>query len=300
MGLAATIAAYLIWGLAPIYWKQLGGVPALELIMHRVLWSLVMLGLLIPLRGRSHDFVAVFRRDGEWRLLLPAAVLVFINWLTFVWVVNDGRIVEASFGYFLCPPVSILLGLVILRERLTGPEWAAVGFALAGVAVLVIEARALPFASIVIALSWGLYSLMKRRVKTGPITSLGAEMTLLAPIAAVYLGIAQFNGRASLGTVSLTTDLLLFGTGIFTATPLLLYAFGAQRIRLATIGLLQYLVPTGTLALAVFVYGEPFGGAQRIAFALIWTGLIIYSAAGIVGRRRARAAAAVAKAAAAR
>lgn len=275
-GYAAAAAAFLFWGLVPVYWKLFTGVGAGEVIAHRVLWSLVFAAALVALRGSWREAVRALSAWGEARYLLLAAVLLAVNWLTFVWAVTHDRVADTSLGYFLCPLVSVALALVLERERLCARQWIAVAFGLAGIVWLFATSPLSPAPAVLIALSWGGYGWCKRRVRAGPVASLAAETTLLAPIAAIYLGILASRGTNSLET-SVASVLFFASAGVVTALPLILFAHAAQRIRLSALGFLNYLVPTVSLLLALFLYGEPFAWTRGVGFGLIWAGLAVYS-----------------------
>jgi chloramphenicol-sensitive protein RarD len=274
-GLAAAIAAYLCWGLLPLYFKQLHGVPALEILAHRVVWSLLLLGGLLAWRRDVSEFTGPFRA-GKLPLLAATTVLIACNWLLYIWAVNTGRILEASLGYYVNPLVNVLLGVLFLGERLNGRQKAAVVVAGIGVLVLVVQAGRLPWIALALALSFGLYGLLRKRAGIPAVGGLFGETALLAPAALVYLWTRGTAGEGVFGD-ELGKSLLLVAAGPITAFPLIWFTFGVHRLRLSTMGVIQYLAPTGQLLLAVTLYGEPFGRAHAAAFACIWCSLAIYS-----------------------
>jgi len=289
-GLGYALAAYLSWGLLPLYFKALGAVPAVEVLAHRVVWSLLLLAGLLAVRGRPGAFRAPFRRD-RLPLLALTTSLITTNWLVYIWAVQAGRVLEASLGYFVNPLVNVVLGVLFLGEALTGRQRLAVGLAALGVAVLVARAGAFPWISLVLALSFGLYGLFRKRAGIEAVGGLLAETALLAPVALALLVVRGASGAGAFGADA-RTSLLLAAAGVVTALPLVWFTLAVHRLRLSTVGLVQYLAPTCQFLLAVLLYREPFGGAQAAAFALIWTSLAIYSWEAVALARRAEVTAA--------
>lgn len=285
-GLFYGLSAFLIWGLVPLYFSLLRRVSALEIIAHRVLWSVVLLSLLLRLSRGFDAFRALARAPRRVAGLALSAALVTGNWLTFVWAVNAGRVLETSLGYFITPQVNILLGFVFLGERLRPAQWLAVALAVAGVANQVALLGQLPWISLVLAATFGSYGLLRKRIAIDPLTGLFVETLLAAPAAIAYLVFLSATGQLVFGHAGRGLDLLLVLLGVVTAVPLMCFAAGAQRLRLVTIGFLQYLAPTMTFLLAVFVYGEPLGWARGLTFVFIWAGIIIYMVEGVRAARR--------------
>ncbi|MFP4540593.1 MAG: EamA family transporter RarD [Opitutales bacterium] len=278
MGLLFAVAAYLIWGLVPLYWKELRGVPALELICHRVVWSALLAAALIRFRGRGREFLATWRRPRSIALHAVAAVLIAANWLAFVWAVLHERVLDASLGYFMCPLVSVLLATLVLGERLRTLQWVAVAVAGLGVAYLIGDHGTVPIPALVVAFTWSGYGFVKKRTALGSIAGLGMELLLLLPLA---LGWLAWQARAGalgwdLTMRDWTGNLWLFSTGLVTIVPLLLVAEAAKSISLTTLGLFQYFVPSAIFALAVFYFREPFSTGQLVTFGAIWAGLGVY------------------------
>lgn len=276
-GIVGTLAAFTIWGLAPLYFKAVGSVPATEIVAHRVLWSLLLLaGLLAFWRG----FDGLRRLRGEPRLLgllTLTALLTGSNWLVFVWAISVDRLVEASLGYFINPLVSILLGRLFLGERLRPLQKAAVALACAGVLWRVGQVGSLPWIALFLALTFGFYGLLRKRAPVDAINGLFVETLVTAPLAIAWLAWQAARGTLHFGSGG-PTDLLLPLAGVLTAVPLMLFAVGAKRLPLSTVGFLQYIAPSLNFLLAVFAFREPFDGAQLVGFALIWSGLALYSA----------------------
>lgn len=288
LGVLASAGAFFCWGMVPLYFRALRGVPALEIIAHRVLWSLVFLVLLVSATRGFGDLRAALRQPRIVLRLALSSALVVGNWLTFVWAVNAGRILDTSLGYFLTPQVNVLLGFLFLHERLRRAQWVAVLLALAGVLNQIWLLGQLPWISLVLALTFGSYGLFRKQTPVDSITGLMVETLLAAPLA---LGFLIYLGRA--GTLAFAhrgrpTDALLAGLGVVTAIPLLLFAAGARRLRLATVGFLQYIAPSMTFVLAVVVYGEKLGFARMLTFLLIWAGIAVYAVDGIAGQDRVR------------
>lgn len=282
-GIAAALAAYAIWGLVPIFFKQLAAVPALEIIAHRVLWSLLLVGALLAMRGRLGGVWSAARNPRILARAALAATLVIINWLTFVWAVNVDRILETSLGYFITPLVSVLLGVLALGERLRPRQWAAVALALMGVALEGWRIGGLPWVSLVLAASFGTYGLLRKQLPIDAAGGLLLETACAAPVAALYL--AWLGSAGHLGATN-DISMLLIASGAVTSIPLLLFAIGARRLPLATMGFLQYTAPSLTFLLAIFYYGEPMNLSRLFAFIAIWSGLALYSADLLLHRRQ--------------
>ncbi len=286
-GVVAAAACYLMWGLVPLYWKQLKAVDPIELIAHRHLWSMIVLLLLLGRWGGwSEVRTALASRSGIGRVLLGAGLLT-ANWLVYVWGVNTGHIVETSLGYFLVPLFSVLAGRFLLGEHLRRLQWTAVGLAAGGVALLMLQATRIPWIALMLAGTWGCYSILRKRTTLGAVPGLAVETLLLSPLAIGYLIWRQEDGTGVLGRADLKTHLLVLSSGLVTAVPLLLFAHAAPRIRLSTLGLLQYIAPTAQLMLGVWVYGESFSRSRLTSFGLIWSGLVLYTFDNLSAQRRA-------------
>lgn len=271
----------------PLYFRALSAVPPLEMVAHRVAWSVLLLLAILYFRKRLTGLAEVLTSP---RLLWPLAissVLMGGNWLLYIWAVNSNQVVAASLGYFLNPMLNVLLGFLVLKERLNRTQWLAVGFAAAGVAVLAAGALSTLWISLTLGGSFAIYGLIRKLVPTGPMVGLSAETILLLPAALIGLGWWSANGSLALIDATPTTTALIIASGAITAFPLLLFAFAAQRLTLATLGLVQYIGPTLQLGIGVFLFGEALTITHMVAFPLIWAGLAIYSVASL----RARAAA---------
>jgi chloramphenicol-sensitive protein RarD len=275
-GVLAIVLAYAIWGLFPVYWKLLAGITAIELLNTRLMLTALACLLLLPLRGTWREFRAAWGRPRQLGRCMVAALFLSGNWFAFIWAVNSGKILESSLGYFLCPLVSVVLGRLIEREAFGLGRWLAVSLAATGVLVLILLAGRLPIAALVIAVTWSGYGLMKKRSRLGPVVGLGLETSLLSPAAALLLLLLSMERPLSLGAAGPATLGALVFAGFLTAAPLLLFAYAAQRIRLSTMGMGQYIVPSAHFALAA-AYGEPVSLPVLAAFGLIWTGLGVYA-----------------------
>jgi chloramphenicol-sensitive protein RarD len=274
-GWVSALSAYLAWGLFPLYFKALAGVPALEVLAHRVLWSVALLVPVVVLLRRGATVWSALR---AWRRLaaVASATLIAVNWLVYIWAVQVGRVVEASLGYFVNPLVSVLLGVVFLRERLRRTQAIAVGLAGLGVLWLVVQLGVVPWLPLTLALSFGLYGLVRKRAAMDPIGGLLAETALLGPAALAFV---LWRGAAGTGAFGhgVGGSLLLAAAGPITTVPLVLFADGVRRLPLSTVGLLQYLTPTLQFMLGVVVYREPFTHTHAVTFACIWSALGLYT-----------------------
>lgn len=285
-GILYALGAYLAWGFLPVFWKAVHLATPLEILSHRIVWSLLfLLGVLTMLRQwRWLQRVATDRR-----ILLTFALtslVLSINWLTYIWAVNADHVVESSLGYFINPLVNVVLGVVVLHERLRWGQWAAVALAAAGVVYLTISLGTLPWIALTLAFSFGIYALMRKTASLNSLEGLTLETLFMIIPALGYLLYLEATGRGTFGHVSPTLTLLLFVTGVITAVPLLLFAAGARRIPLSLVGLLQYTTPTIQLLLGVFLYHEPFSASKLVGFVLIWLALALYSGENLWHRRQ--------------
>ena len=269
------MAAYLSWGLFPVYFKAIASVPPIQALAHRVVWSMAFLALLVTAQRRWRGLA----REFSWRrigIYAATTLLISANWLLFIWAVSAGRVLESSLGYFINPLVSVLLGALFLHERLSARQRVAVALAAAGVAALVARLGTFPWVSILLAVTFGLYGLLRKQARFDSILGLLVETTLLTPIAGAYLASLASRGPGAFGG-SPSNALLLIGLGIITPLPLIWFAVGVRSLRLATMGVLQYLAPSGQFVLAVALYREPFTRAHAVAFACIWASLALYT-----------------------
>jgi chloramphenicol-sensitive protein RarD len=284
-GLLYAFAAYGAWGFFPLYFKALGGIPAVEIVAHRIPWSVLVVAAYVGARGRWRDVAAALRAPRTLGVLAITTTLIAFNWGIYVWAVNEGRIVEASLGYFINPLVNVLLGALFLGETLSRPSRWAVALASAGVLVLAVRVGTLPWIPLTLAFSFGLYGLLRKRADVDSATGLLVEMLLLAPAAVAWLAWLERQGTGAFGTGT-RISLLLMAAGVVTALPLVWFGLALKRLRLATIGFVQYVTPSTQLALAVWLYREPFTSTHAVAFALIWSSLAIYSVEALWRQRR--------------
>ena len=275
-GMLAAASAYVLWGFLPIYWKFLQHVSAQEILIHRILWSLVTVVLLLTVQ-RQWQWLRVSReRPAILRTFVVTGVLLAINWLVYIWANNHGHIVEASLGYFITPLVNVVLGLVFLHERMRPAQWLAIGIAAAGVLYLILNAGGLLWISFTLAFSFGIYGLLRKTAQLGSLPGLTVEMAVLCLPALAYALFLQSSGQAAFAHGSPTTTILLAFSGVITAVPLLLFAFGARQVPLTSLGVLQYIAPTMQFLIGVLLYGERFTPSRIIGFSLIWLALILY------------------------
>lgn len=286
-GVLAAIGAYTLWGLFPIYWKAIQTVPALEVLCHRTAWSFVFVVLVLIWQKRWQWLRRASKSPTTLITFLGTSCILALNSFVYIWAVNTDRIVDASLGYFINPLISVLLGVLFLGERLRSWQWVAIGIAGGGVTFLTLGYGTLPWIALTLALTFGFYGLMRKTAALGALEGLALEMTILSLPAFTYLVYLELAGMASFGHSETMTDLLLALTGIATALPLLLFAYGARQVTLATTGILQYIAPTGQFLLGVLVYGETFTATRMIGFGAIWTAFLIYSLEGTMeGKRR--------------
>lgn len=279
-GVLFALGAYLIWGLSPFFWKQLGDVPALDLVAWRAIFGLLMVGGTLLVLGRRREVgQAAATRTGRLAALSAGALLA-ANWAIYVWAVDAGRIVEAALGYFINPLLSVFLGVVVLRERLRPAQWIAVGLAVVGVIWLTIDLGTLPWVALTLASTFAIYGLIRKTAPAGPMVGLTLEtMVMFVPAVLVLaIGLGDDGGRLDW---SAGTWLFIVGTGIITAIPLVLFATGARRVPLSVIGVLQYLAPTLQFLIGWQFYDEVFERGQFVGYAIIWTGLLVFAADGL-------------------
>ncbi len=285
-GVMAATTAFVIWGLFPLYLRPLTHVPALEILAHRVAWCLLFVMGWLAWKGRLGEVAAALRDRGVLARLVLSAGLIAVNWGLYVWAVSNGRVLEASLGYFIGPLVNVLLGVGALHERLNPRQWTAVALAAAGVAWLTVAAGGLPWVSLVLAFSFGIYGMVRKVANVAAVPGLAVETLLLAPVAIGFIGWLGAQGSGAFGQPPLHVGLLLAGSGLITALPLALFATGARLIPYSVVGIIQYIGPTLQLLLGVFLYGEPFAGARAIGFCVIWAGLAVFVADGFLRSRR--------------
>lgn len=280
-GLAAGAAAFTIWGLFPVYLHPLSGVPALEIIAHRVAWSCLLLLTLMLLRGELGRLTSVLGKPRLLAGLAASALLISCNWLVYVWSVTHQHIVESSLGYYINPLVNVLLGVLVLRERPNAVQWTAIVLAALAVLYLAVQAGRPPWIAFALAASFSLYGFVRKVISVEALPGLAIETLLLLPLALAYLAWCEAAHVAAFGHAGGAITALLIGSGIFTAVPLFLFAYGARRLPYSTVGVLQYIGPSLQLLCGVLFYHESFEPARAAGFALLWVALILYAADGV-------------------
>ena len=276
VGVACALTAYVFWGFVPIYYKAVAHIPVFELLAHRCVWSLLLTTILILIVGGWRESIKSLRSGGAVVGLLASTALVATNWTVFMWAIANDRVLEASLGYYINPLISILLGYVFLHERLRKLQILSVLLATGGVVVLTVAQGVPPWVALALACSFGTYGLLRKTSKMGSLVGLNLETLLLMLPALVYLASLAGRGTGHFGVVSRTTDLLLVFAGVATAVPLLLFTSAARRLRLSTVGFLQFLAPSIHFLLAVWLYGESFTAAHAFCFGTIWAALALY------------------------
>ena len=279
-GILSAIGAYILWGILPVYWKLVSNVPAHEILAHRIVWSfLFMVGIVIIIKGKTkfyQEILHLVRVPKKIVSLVLGSIFISINWFIYIWAVNNNRVIETSLGYYINPLFSVLLGIFILKERLSLGQMVAVLLAMGGVLYMTMGFGSVPWVALLLAITFGLYGLCKKIADITPTTSITLETLIMTPIAIVYILYLNFQGMGSFDGAT-TTSMFLMGSGIITAIPLLLFAYGANRLSLISLGFIQYLSPTIALLLGVFLYHEPFTQVHLISFVLIWMALVVFS-----------------------
>ena len=285
-GLIAGAAAYTLWGTFPLYWTLLEPGGAVEILAHRILWSLVTMTVVVTLWRRGAALRALLRERRKVLLIASAAVVVSVNWGAYIWGVNNGRVVETSLGYFINPLVTVLMGVAVLGERLRRLQWVAMGVASVAVLVLTVDYGRPPWVALVLAFSFGTYGLLKKQAGVGPVESITLETMVMAPLAGAYVGWLVATGASSFGTHGIGHALLFATTGIVTAVPLMLFSAAAIRVPMVSLGLLQYLAPTIQFALGLLVFDEAMPASRWVGFVLVWTALVLFTVEALNHRRR--------------
>jgi len=281
------IVACLIWGFSPLYYKILSHIPPIEILAHRTIWSFVIFAAILTLQGRVSALFALFSTRKSVLIVGVAAVMISTNWFAFIFSIQAGYAVEAAMGYYIFPLVAVLLGRAVFGEALTRLQWGAVCLAAVAVALLSYGLGVAPWISLLVAGSFGLYGLVKKRLTAGPVVSVTGEVALLVPVALAVLAVVHTQGQGHFGTAAWENIMLIF-SGVLTATPLILFSYATQRNRLSTVGVLQYINPTAQFICAVVIFGEPFGFWHGLAFGLIWVGLALYSASSLAQEKARR------------
>ena len=275
-GILAMIGCCTIWGLSALIYKQISHVPAIEVLAHRTFWSFIFFVVLLGIQGRLGEMRRAFASWRTCAITATASLLILANWFLFIWAIETGRATQSSLGYYIYPLVSVVLGWALFSERLSTVQWGAIALAAAGVCVLTYGLGGAPWIALTLAITFAIYGVIKKQLEVGPVVSVTAEVVLVAPFAALFLWLSWHNGHAAFGSDFTTTALLIFA-GPLTAVPLIMFSYAARHASMATIGLVGYLNPTLQFFCAVVVFSELFTGWHVVAFALIWTALIIYS-----------------------
>lgn len=284
-GIWYALAAYGIWGLFPLYWKPLHDVPALQIIGHRIGWSFILLVVIILVTKQWGAFRAAIANRRTLLAYTATAMLISINWLVYVWAINAGYIVESSLGYFINPLLSVLLGVIFLRERLRVWQWLPLALAALGVVIVSVSYGSFPWISVSLALSFGLYGLVKKKAPLNSLYGLTLETGIVFVPALIYLITVDAQGQGAFLHTDILSNLLMIGAGAVTAIPLMLFSSATQRIPLSMVGILQYITPTTQFLLGVFLYKEPFTMIQLVGFSLVWLALIFFTIEGFIARR---------------
>ena len=288
-GVLYALGAYLSWGLLPLFWKAVQGATPLEILAHRVVWSVLFLVLLLSVRQQWQWIRRISRNRRVLLTFAATSLLLSVNWLTYIWAVNAGHVLESSLGYFINPLVNVLLGVVILGERMRMGQWVAVTLAGAGVLYLTLTLGTVPWIALTLALTFGVYALARKTASLNSLEGLTLETLFMFIPVVAYLLYVEAPVSGTFGHFSTGHSVLLLATGVVTAIPLLLFTAGARRIPLSMIGLLQYTSPTLQFLLAIFLYREPFSATKLAGFVLIWLALALYSGEGLWQRRQVAA-----------
>lgn len=275
-GLWITFTSFVMWGVLPLYWKMLQTVPSAEILLHRIIWSFVLLSVLIVARGKFKSSLSALKDKRTAVLVLSCGTILSCNWMTYIWSVNNGMVVEASLGYFLNPLVSMMFGFFIFKDRLDFLQWCAVGLAVLGVCCQIFMLGKMPWVALTLAFTFGGYGVLRKFMPLDSLSGLFLETTAMCPVALVWFLTLLFAGESHF-LIAPETTLKLVGTGVVTAVPLLMFAYGVKRLTLTTVGLMQYIAPTCTLLIGVAVYKEELTGGHLVSFALIWSALVIYT-----------------------
>lgn len=284
-GFFVALSTFIFWGFLPVYWKLLEGIPAFEIICHRIVWAVVFLAVIITFRKQWNVIFSTIRDRQTMKLLIFTGLTVGCNWLIYIWAVTSGRILEASLGYYINPLIVVLFGFIFFKERPRKIQWLAISIAAAGVLFRIFRYGNVPVASLGIAVTFATYGMLRKKASVDSVPGLFIETCMLAIPAMGFLLFWSYNGTGSFAPSAPLISLLLAGTGIATSVPLITFVYGAKRIKLVTVGILQYIAPTITFFLGVFIYHEPFESTRLITFVCIWFALLIYTLESVVHER---------------
>jgi chloramphenicol-sensitive protein RarD len=287
-GLLYILASQLMWGVSPAFWRGVAAIPAVDVLAHRAFWTFVVVSVVHLARRSWQQVREAVRSPRILGLEALAGVVIGSNWLVWVWAVNNERVLEGSLGYFITPLVSIVLGVVVVGERLRRGQWAAVSFGVASVVWLTVDMGRLPWVSLFLAATFGSYGLIKKMVDMPPLDMLAIELSVMLPVTLGFLAFRTAGGHEALVSATPVEAMVLVASGAFTAIPLLFFAGGVRRVPLAVIGVLQYLSPSINFLLGVLAFGEAFGASRLVGFVLAWTGLVVFTMDGIRSARPPR------------
>ncbi|ACB84451.1 EamA family transporter RarD [Natranaerobius thermophilus] len=276
-GVFLGLSAYILWGLLPLYWDLLDQVPAEQVLAHRIFWSCFFVGFIVCINKNWRMVGNIFKSRRNLAITLLAAVVISANWFTYIWGVQANRVVEASMGYYINPLVAVMLGVLVLKEKLSTTKKISVAIATLGVLVMTFSYGQFPWVALVLAFTFAFYGLIKKTIPVDPIPGLFLETAILAPIVLAYLTFHEVQGTGALGDAPLHLILLLMGAGVATSTPLLLFSMAARKVKLSTVGFMQYISPTLSLYLGVFIFNEPFTSIHLFTFGCIWIALALYT-----------------------
>lgn len=274
-GIILALSAYLIWGILPIYWKTLDHVSSLEILANRIFWSFIFFTIILTLQNKWNNLLSKLKGTNILLYVFVPAILIATNWLTYIWAINADFIIETSLGYLICPLVSVLLGVIFLKEKIRRPQWIALIIALSAVLIMTFAYGQFPWIGLILAFSWSLYGLFRKKSPLNAVDGLTLETTLLSIVVIIYFAFLLYTGRSSF-FIDPPTTILLIGAGVVTGIPLMLYIIGARLIKLSLIGVMQYFYTIITLLIGVFIYHEPFTQSRIVGFILIWIAVIIY------------------------
>ena len=289
-GVFAVLGAAVIWGLSPIFYKALAHVPALDVLSHRMIWSLVFFGCVLAVQGRLREIPAAFTNRRTGMLIVLASLLIAVNWAMFIWAIQVGLTTQSSLGYYIYPLISVLFGRLFFAEMLSNAQWSAIALVTVAVCVLTFGVGHLPWVALFLAITFAVYGVLKKQLQIGPVLSVTIEVMLVSPVAVLLLCRTYLEGAPVFGGDFLTFVLLVMA-GPMTAVPLILFGYGSKRMKMASVGLILYLNPTMQFVSAVFLFAEPFSGWHLVAFTLIWIALAIYSASALRQEKARRSAA---------
>ncbi len=276
-GIGYAFLAFSAWGLLPLYWKLLEQVPALEVLAHRILWSSIFTWIALFLSGNWKQLKRASSSKRDLVLLALSGLLISGNWVTFIWAINSGQVIETSLGYYINPLMVVFLGIFVFKERLNTWQYLSLSLAFIGVMIMTVQYGRIPWIALILASTFSLYGLLKKSIQIDSTIGFALETSFVMPFALIYILVKELQGTSSLVAISPSVTCFLVGTGVITAIPLIWFAKGARRVKFTTIGFLQYLAPTITLYLGIFIFNEPFTSMHLLSFGFIWVALLLYS-----------------------